>query len=120
MNIVRLLPVFLSAILLAAHFLRAEMYPLVAVSLAFPFVLLFPRRWAARLVQVALALGAIEWIRTLLMLVMARQAAGRQWMRMAIILVTVAAFTAASSLVFCLGALRARYQLGSSGIDPEQ
>jgi len=120
MNIVRLLPVFLSAILLAAHFLRAQMYPLAAASLAFPFVLLPARRWSARLVQIVLVLGAIEWVRTMLMLVMARQSAGQPWMRMAIILGSVAVFTAASCLVFRLGPLKERYKLGDAEIDIEQ
>jgi hypothetical protein len=113
MNIVRLLPIFLSAILLAAHFFRARMFLPLVVSLAFPFVLLVPRRWAARLVQVALMLGAFEWIRTTMMLVMARQAGERPWMRMAIILMSVATLTAASGLVFRLGALKKRYRLSN-------
>jgi hypothetical protein len=113
MNIVRLLPIFLSAILLTAHFFRARMFLPLVVSLALPFVLLVPRRWAARLVQTALMLGALEWIRTVLMLVMERQAAGRPWMRMAIILMSVAVFTAASGLVFRFGPLKKRYKLGN-------
>jgi len=120
MNIIRLLPVFLSALLLAAHFLRARMYPLVAVSLAFPFVLLLTRRWSVRLVQTALVLGALEWVRTMLQLVMIRQAAGQPWTRMAIILGSVAALTAASCLVFRLGPLKERYKLGDAEIDIEQ
>ena len=120
MNVVRLLPVFLSALLLAAHFFRAQMYPLIAASLAFPFVLMLARRWSARLVQTALVLGAIEWVRTMLMLVMARQAAGQPWMRMAIILGSVAALTAASGLVFRLGPLKERYKLGDAEIAIEQ
>ncbi len=120
MNIVRLLPVFLSALLLAAHFLRARMYPLLVVSLAFPFVLLCPRRWAARVVQVALVLGAVEWIRTALMLIMIRQAEGRAWTRMTIILGAVAAVTAASGLVFRLGAIKKRYQLDVAETDDRQ
>ena len=44
MNIVRLLPIFLSGLLLGAHFFRMRMYLLVVASLAFPFVLLVPRR----------------------------------------------------------------------------
>ena len=111
MNIVRLLPVLLSYILLVAHFFRGRMYLPLVVSLAVPFVLLVPRRWSARLVQVVLVLGALEWIRTVLMLVMARKAAGQPWTRMAIILGFVAVFTAASSMVFRLGALRKRYEL---------
>jgi len=120
MNIVRLLPVFLSALLLAAHFFRAGMYPLVVASLTFPFVLLFPRRWSACLVQVALVLGAIEWVRTLLNLVTIRQAVGQPWMRMAIILGSVAVFTAASALVFGFGSLKKRYKLVPAEIDAEQ
>ncbi|MDP6543150.1 MAG: hypothetical protein QGH60_04110 [Phycisphaerae bacterium] len=113
MNIVRLLPVFLSAILLGAHFFRARMYLLVAASLAFPFVLLAARRWSARLVQVALVLGAIEWVRTILMLIMIRKGVGQPWMRMAIILGSVAIFTTASGLVFRLRPLKERYNLGA-------
>jgi len=107
-------------VLLAAHFFRVRMIPLVALSLAFPFVLLVPRRWAARLVQVVLVLGALEWIRRMLELIMARQAEGRGWLRMAIILVVVAAITAASALVFRMNALRKRYQLGGAAPDSEQ
>ena len=120
MNIIRLLPVFLSAFLLAAHFLRPGIYPLVAASLAFPFVLLFRSRWAARLVQTLLVLGALEWVRALLMYVSIRQSSGKPWMRLAIILVSVAAFTAASCLVFRLDPLKERYKLGNPEIGPEQ
>jgi hypothetical protein len=120
MNIVRLLPVILSGILLGAHFFRAMMYPLAVASLLFPFVLLVPRRWAARLVQIVLVLGALEWIRTALMLVMARQAVGQPWTRMAIILGSVAVFTAASCLVFRFGPLKERYKLGVAEPEPEQ
>ena len=111
MNIVKLLPIFLSSILLGAHFFRARMYLPLVVSLVVLFVLLVPRRWAARLVQIVLVLGALEWIRTALMLVMARQAVGQPWTRMAIILGFVAVFTAASSLVFRIGSLKKRYEL---------
>jgi len=120
MNVVRLIPVFLSALLLAAHFFRAGVYPLVAAALALPFVLVIPRRWSARGVQVVLVLGAAEWVRTAWVLVAARQADGRPWTRMAIILGSAAVFTAASGLVFLLGPLKDRYQLGSGQIDPEQ
>jgi hypothetical protein len=120
MNIVRLLPIFLSAVLLTAHFLKAGLYPFVAAALAFPFVLLVRRRWAARLVQVVLVLGALEWVRTAMRLITERQAEGRGWMRLAIILAAVAAITAASALVFRLDALKKRYQLGGATPDSEQ
>ena len=112
MNVVRLIPVILSAFLLAAHFLRMESIPLVALALLVPFVLLIRRPWAARVVQIALMIGAIEWVRTLLMLVARRQAEGEPWTRLAVILGAVAVFTLASVLPFSSSKpIRRRYGL---------
>ena len=112
MNAFKLLPVVLSCLLLAAHFLRAGMLPLVVVSLTLPGLLLFRRRWVARLVQVFLVFGAFEWARTLLILVAERRAVGAPWSRLAIILGVVTILTAASALLFRCRSLRNRYQLG--------
>ena len=67
-------------------------------SLAFPLLLLVQRQWAQRVVQGVLVLATFEWIRTLLAHVAQRQALGEPWLRMALILGGVAAFTAASTL----------------------
>lgn len=112
MNFVRLLPVLLSALLMGAHFSRADNSLAVVLSLAFPVVLLVRRPWVARLTQVLLLLGAIEWIRTTVVIAGRRQASGESWLRMAIILGAVAVFTLASALVFRGTGLRARYGLG--------
>jgi hypothetical protein len=114
MNFVRLIPVFLSALLIAAHFARAMLLPGMILSLALPAVLAFRRPWAARLVQAGLAVATAEWVRTLLVLVAERQAAGRPWIRLAVILVLVAVVTASSALVFLLRPLRERYGLGAT------
>lgn len=115
-----LLPVFVSAVLLAAHFLRPGRHLPAIASLAFPFVLLFPRRWAAYLMQIALSLAALGWVWIALKLIVVRQSIGRPWSMLAIILFSVAAFTAASSQVFRFGPLKERYQLGRRKIDSEQ
>jgi hypothetical protein len=115
MNSVRLVPVIISAVLAAAHFLRAGNLLLVLISLAVPGVLAFSRPWAARLVQAALVLMALEWVRTLLALISERQAAESPWTAAAIILISVAVFTACSALVFLLRPLKARYRLGGKG-----
>ena len=94
----RALPVFLSALFLAAHFFRSRQLVLVAVSLALPFLLLVRKRWSARVVQVGLVLGALEWVRTLTFFAGQRMEAGRPWGRLAVILGTVAALTALSAL----------------------
>lgn len=114
MNALKLLPVILSGLLLGAHFLRAGLFPLVVLSLAFPALLLLKRHWAARIVQIILVLGALEWIRTLLILVDERRTAEQPWTRLAIILALVAIFTACSALVFCCRSLKKRYKLGKS------
>ncbi len=84
---------------------------LTLVSLAFPAILLFPRPWAARVAQLVLVLGGLEWIRTLVQLTVQRSRVGEPWLRMALILGAVALVTICSALVFRLRALRARYSL---------
>jgi len=112
MNFVRLIPVFLSALAAAAHFRRSGNLLGVLVCLALAAMLSLRQWWAARLVQVALAVMALEWLRTLLVIIAERQQQQRSWTAAAVILICVAAFTAASSLVFLSKPLRQRYRLG--------
>ena len=114
MNLVRLLPVILSFGLLAAHFSRANMFPLVVVSLVIPFLLLIRKAWLARGVQILLLLGAVEWIRAMFGHINVRKEIGEDWGRLAIILVTVALLTACSTLVFRGKSLKKRYHLEKS------
>jgi hypothetical protein len=79
---------------LAAHFARSGRFALAVVALALVALLFVRRKWAARTLQIALALGAIEWLRTLLVLVAERQAAGLSYTRLALILGAVAVATA--------------------------
>lgn len=111
MNLLRLLPVILSFGLLAAHFSRANLFPLVLISLAIPILLLLKRAWVARGIQLLLLAGAAEWIRAMLAYIAIRKEIGEDWTRLAIILVTVALLTACSGLVFRGKALKKRYQL---------
>jgi hypothetical protein len=101
----------LALVLLAAHFLRAASWPGVAGCGALLALLAVPRAWAARVQQVALALGALEWLHTFVVLVQMRLALGEPWLRLAFILGLVAALTAASALVFQSRPLRARFRL---------
>jgi len=101
----------LAAILLAAHFYRAGQLVLAALSVGALALLAVPRPWAARVLQVALLAGAVEWLRTLALFASTRMAMGQPYLRLALILVAVAAFTAASAVVFQQSALRRRYRL---------
>lgn len=111
MNLVRLLPVILSFGLLAAHFSRANLFPLVILSLALPFLLLIRKAWVARSMQVLLVFGAAEWIRAMFGYIEIRKSIGEDWGRLAIILIVVALLTACAGLVFRGKSLKARYRL---------
>jgi hypothetical protein len=111
MNFVRLLPVILSLLVLAAHFLRAGLLPLTIMLLVLIALLGMRQPWVARLAQVTLLVGACEWLRTAVYYILARQRADMPWGRLAIILGTVVVVTLASALVFQSRALRERYRL---------
>ena len=101
----------LAAIVLAAHFFRAGQVAAAALSVGALLLLAVPRAWAARVLQLALLAGAVEWLRTLALFASARIAMGQPYLRLALILVGVALFTAASAAVFQQSALRRRYRL---------
>ena len=112
MMFLRLVPVLLSAGLLAAHLSRHGAVMLALVVLLSTTVLLVRRSWVPRVVQLALGLAALEWVRTGVVLARERLSRGEPWIRMAVILTTVAAVTALSALVFETRAVRARYWSG--------
>ena len=104
-----LIPTLLSVLVLAAHFFRADQTAMMTICLLSPVFLLLRRAWATRLVQLVLVLGALEWVRTTLQIHAVRVEEGRDWLRMSIILLSVAAFTFASALTFFLPAFRRHY-----------
>ncbi len=117
MNVLLLLPVVVSSLLLGAHFLRAGIIPFVILALLFPAVLFIRQAWAARLTQMILILGALEWIRTLMILVTERRAIGQPWARLFLIIGGVATFTACSALLFRCSSLQKRYKLNTTSTE---
>ncbi len=110
MNALRLTPVLISTLFLAAHFFRARNFPLLAIAVGVAVILVIRRRWVPRVVQIALIAGGAEWIRTTVVLAMARDASGQSWIRLVVILGVVAVFTMCSGLVFGHPRLRERYE----------
>ena len=103
-------PVVLSLVVLGAHFMRYDNSIGVFGSLVLIALLVVRRPWVARLVQVALILGALEWIRTLYELVQVRVAIGQPVTRMTVILGVVVVVTFCSSLLFQLPVLKRIYR----------
>lgn len=111
MSFVLLLPAILSLIVLGAHCMRMGTPYLMVIPLAALVLLIWPRRWVARLAQVTLIIGALEWLRAMTGYVSVRMQLDMPWLRLAIILGGVALFTLLSSLVFRTQRLRRRYRL---------
>jgi hypothetical protein len=107
----RLLPIAISCLLLAAHFLRMGRIGLLIAYLAVAAILFVKKPWAARTAQVALILGTLEWLRTIYVNTSHRRAAGEPYLRLVLILGAVAAFTALSELVFRNTKVRERFGL---------
>ena len=104
-------PVVLSLVILGAHFLRYGNSTGVFGSLVLIGLLIVRRPWVARLIQIALILGALEWVRTLYEFAQIRAALGQPFTRMIIILGVVAALTFCSALLFQSQALKRIYRL---------
>jgi len=109
----RLLLPAVALALLAAHFYRAGLLLPALLSAALPLLLAVPRPWAARTLQVALVLGAFEWLRTLATLLAERVSLGQPWLRLVLILGSVAALTLAAAWIFRHRTLKARFRLAA-------
>jgi len=110
MNALKLIPVFLSFLLLAAHFYRAGLIPLAILCLAALLLLFVRKSWIPRLFQILLLAGALEWLRALYFFAAMRIAWDQPWTRLALILGTVALLTAFSGLAFNNRGLRNFYR----------
>jgi hypothetical protein len=98
MKTTRVVLIVLAFLLLAAHFSRAGSNVLAGVSLIFPLMLLVRKPWAGWTLRIALVLGGLEWLRTLVRLTSQRRGTGDEWVRMAVILGTVALVTLLAAL----------------------
>ena len=107
MSLLRLLPVLISFLLVAAHFFRSGQVIFVTLALCLPLLLLIRQSWVPWVIQLVLLLAAIEWLRTMINIAQLRMHTGEPWMRMAAIIGAVALFTAASGVVLRSAALQA-------------
>ena len=111
----RKIPFVLAMIILAAHFLRVGLMPVVGICLLIPALLLIQERWVIGLLR------SIAWFTTAFwafyggILVFDRLAAGEAWMRLAFIMLAVTVFTWYSG--FLLSDVRREYRRAEAEAD---
>jgi hypothetical protein len=110
-KVLLLLPVVLSLAVLGAHFLRYGSSIGVLAALLLIALLFLRRPWVARVMQVVLVLGTLEWLRTMYELGHMRALQGQPYGRMLVILGIVAAVTLCSALLFQSKTLKKMYGL---------
>lgn len=103
--------IILCLLLIGAHFLRVGNIILVVILLLSPLLLLLKKPVSARIVQVILLLGSVEWIRTIVMTVRFRIHIQQPWGRYMIIMGSVTFLTIAAAALFNLRNLKSRYRL---------
>jgi glucose dehydrogenase len=102
----RLVAPGLALVMLAAHLMHAGWLPLAGVALLLIGLLLRRRPWAARTVQVVLAIATIEWALTTYGLAQLRMGHGQPYLRLVLILGSVTLYTALAAAAFEHPALR--------------
>lgn len=105
----------LALLLLAAHFFRAGQVPFTGLSAALVVLLFVRAPWAARVLQVALAVGTLEWLRTAWVFTGARAAADQPYARLLVIVGTVAALTALAGWMIGHRTGRAHFRIDHMG-----
>ena len=103
-------PIVLSLLVLAAHFLRGGALWIAVAVLGVLGLLFIRRAWVARLIQVVLLLAALEWTRPLVVLAMRRSEQGEPFLRLTLILGGVVAVTLISAVLFETKRMRRLYR----------
>ena len=107
----RTLPMILSAVLLAAHFLRSYSLLPMTICLLAPFLLLIKRRWSLVTLQLLTIPAAIIWLSTLSSIIQQRIYEQRSWTASAIILGVIALFTLFAGWLLNSSQVKERYSV---------
>ncbi|MBM4325799.1 MAG: hypothetical protein FJ118_01435 [Deltaproteobacteria bacterium] len=107
--VLRIIPLLIASLLLAAHFLRHGDIGFMAVCLLVPLILLIKKRWSLILVQLSAYAGAAVWVYTALQIIRERMMFGRPWGVAVVILGAVALFTIFAGLLLNSRNMKDRY-----------
>ena len=106
---IRLTPVFISFLLMAAHLLRMGQLVLAILILLIPLILLIKNKISLYVVQGFLLLSSLEWIRKTVSLIQMRVESEAPWRKMAIILGGVSLFTFVSFLILFTKKIKTKF-----------
>lgn len=101
----------LSLLLLGAHFFRAGLAAVAAVCVALVVLLFVRAAWARSVLQAALVLGTLEWLRTAWVFASGRAAQGQPYARLLLILGAVALVTALAAFALRSAAARRHFKV---------
>jgi hypothetical protein len=108
----RLVPLFLAGVLLAAHFLRWGNLPLAVVCLAFPAIVFFRRNWARIAAWCYCGFSLMVWAAVANRFITERSLIGRPWGKLALILGAVAAFSVLAAFLLRGERMRKFFRVG--------
>ena len=83
----------LSAVTIAAHFLRTFSIIPMLICLAAPFLLFIKKHWSVLVIQALTVVAAVVWLLSLYDIIQQRLFEGREWIGPVIILGVAAAYT---------------------------
>ena len=107
--ILRIILTSFAWLLLAAHYSRADNPIFMILSLLIPFLFLIRKKWALLGLQILTYAGALIWIQSTVVYVKQRIMTGDDWIRLAAILLSVAAFTLISGILLNSKKIKDKY-----------
>ncbi len=109
----RLIPIYLSFMIIGAHFLRNRLIGVALMCFAAGFALQIKRKWVANVFTILLVIISIDWVSTAFNFYMERKMKGEPYMRMLIIIGVVSLISLCSTLIFKQKKMKERYSANS-------
>ncbi|MCF7808181.1 MAG: hypothetical protein K9M49_00170 [Candidatus Marinimicrobia bacterium] len=101
-------------LLLSAHFSRAGSPVLMVLVLGIPFLFFIKKSWVIQMLQVVAYAGTIIWLFSTYEHVIQRVTSGDDWLRLMIIMFTVAVYTAWTGYFLTVGTFKENYGIGGA------
>lgn len=115
----RIIPYVFMILLLSAHFSRAGNSVLMVLVLGIPFLFFVKKPWVVQVLQVVAYAGTIVWVFSTYEYVVQRLMNGDDWLRLMIILLTVALYTAWTGYFLTTGKFKENYETGGEEDESE-